>query len=85
MTYAQGMINMGEYTINKIKLKPSLDLVEETTLRLLKAGYTISEISKLLGLNLAPVVAELAYKGILNADATFRNTPPIEMYEWRGR
>ncbi|MCL2400196.1 MAG: hypothetical protein FWC91_10720 [Defluviitaleaceae bacterium] len=73
---------MGEYTIKKIKLEPNLDIVEETTLRFLKAGYTISDISKLLGLNLAPVVAELAYKGILNSDATFRNTPPKEKYHY---
>ena len=49
-----------------------LDTVEKTTLKLLQEGYTVQETSKLLGLNLSPVIAELSYKGILNPDATLR-------------
>lgn len=54
-------------------MKPDrLDIVEQTTIKLLQEGYAIPEISKLLGLNLSQVIEELSYKRILNPDATFR-------------
>ena len=65
----------------KAAVKPSTDMVEDTTLNLIQEGYTVSEISKLLGLNISPVIAELIYKGILYPDATFRNVPIKPKYQ----
>ena len=61
--------------------KPSTDMVEDTTLSLIQEGYTISEISKLLGFNISPVIAELIFKGILYPGATFRNVPVKPKYQ----
>ena len=65
---------MEESTANiKPKPSPSLDTVEKTTIKLLRKGYTPNQISTLLGLPLAPIIAELSYKKILNPDARFRS------------
>ena len=56
------------------KTKAALDIVEKTTLKLLRNNYKPEQISKLLGLPLAPIIAELSYKKILNPDASFRKT-----------
>ena len=63
---------MGKFTGKSNFDLDNLDIVEKTTLRLLREGLVIEDISQMLGLPIQPVVEGLAYKGILNPDATFR-------------
>ena len=49
-----------------------LDTVEKTIIKLLQEGCSVSEISRLLGLDVTPVISGLVYKGILYSDNTFR-------------
>ena len=72
------------FAVVAIKEEPTLDTVERTVLQLLKEGYTVSEISRLIGLPTAPIISELAYKGVLNPDATFRNIELPVRYELKG-
>ena len=69
-------------SIVKTVTKPPTDTVEDTTLCLIQEGYTVSEISKLLGFNISPVIAELVCKGILYPDATLRNVPFMQKYQF---
>lgn len=62
-----------------MKQKPvKLDTVENTTIKLLKKGYTVLEISDILCLNMAPVIEGLIYKGVLHPDTKLK-----EAYKWQ--
>ena len=65
--------SLNSLDLNSFNLN-NLDIVEKTTLQLLRDGHTITDISQMLGLHMYPIVDELAYKGILNPDYTFRMT-----------
>lgn len=70
-------LNDSNFNNSHFRLNMKLDIVEQTTVKLLQDGYTIPEVSRLLGLNLSPVVAELIYKGVLYPDTTFRKIRPL--------
>jgi len=54
-----------------------IDIVEETLIKLLKAGKNLQEISQIMGLDPVPIVAELSYKGVLYPDGRFKITSYI--------
>jgi len=51
-----------------------IDVVEETLIKLLKAGKNLQEISQIMGLDPVPIVAGLSYKGVLYPDGRFKIT-----------
>ena len=52
--------------------KLDINIVEKTILLLLDEGCSQAAISEMLGFDAGYVIAELAYKGVLYPDASFR-------------
>ena len=50
-----------------------INIVEKTVLRLLNEDYSQSDISDMLGFDIGCVIAELASKGLLYPDGSFKD------------
>ena len=54
--------------------KYTFDLVEETVIKLLTKGHSITNISKLLGFDITICKINLEHKGVLYPDGRIRDT-----------